>query len=294
MPEPARDGAAELTLTRLVEVLLRPGLDPSDLGNRDPAFIRAVLPYLDALTTPYFRPEYEGAENIPRTGPFIAVANHNGGPMLADLWTALVYWEKRIGPEFPIYCLAHDMCFRLRFVGNFFARLGALAARRENAEKVLAAGGGLLLFPGGELDCYRSFWDRNRIDLRGRTGFIKLALRHGAPIVPYVNIGGHETCITLLSSERLARWTGIEWLTRVKTVPVSVGLPWGVWATGFVPFLPLPAKFAYRMAEPIPVPHDPERADDEATVQTIYRQVSDVMQSMLDDLAQRRTFPVIG
>jgi len=173
-------------------------------------------------------------------------------------------------------------------------KLGALRATAENAERVLEMGQPLLIYPGGELDCLKSFWRRHTIDFHGRTGFIKLALKHGVPILPVVNAGGHEVYLTLFSSQRLAEWTGIARLTRVKTLPVNLGLPWGLWATGFVPFLPLPAKLSYKVGEPIHVGHDPEAARRPDVVRGLYRKVTGIMQDMLDELAGRRRLPVIG
>jgi len=100
--------------------------------------------------------------------------------------------------------------------------------------------------------------------------------------------------VTLWSSERLARWTGMARLTRVKTLPVNVGLPWGIWVSGFVPYLPLPAKFVYRVGEPIYLAHDPRRARDPHAVREAYARVTCVMQDMLDDLARRRRMPGLG
>jgi 1-acyl-sn-glycerol-3-phosphate acyltransferase len=290
---PERDGAA-FSWSALGSALVEPGLDASDPGNRDPAFIRRVVPFLDAITTPYFRPEFEGIEHLPARGPFIAVANHNGGPMLADLWALFAFWVRTRGTDIPVYVMVHDFAFQVRIAGNFFLRLGGLRASLENAEKVLAMGGGLLVYPGGELDCFRSFWQRNRVNLQGRTGFARLALEHGVPIVPIVNVGGHEVYCTLSSGRGLARWSGLERLTRVKALPLTLGLPWGLWLTGFVPFLPLPAKFVYRVGEPVRVRRDPERAGDPDAVRRIYRQVMGAMQDMVDDIAARRRFPVLG
>ncbi len=280
-------------LRPLLDFLGEASVDPDDLRNRDPEFIRTVVPWLDAVTSRYFRPEYAGVEHLPRSGPFIAVGNHNGGPMLPDLWTMLPFWAEQVGTDLPVYAMVHDVAFKVKVAGNFFARLGGLRACRRNAEKVLAGGAGLLVYPGGELDCFRSFWQRDTIDLQGRTGFVELAFEHGAPIIPFVNVGAHETCFTLLSSRTLARWTGLERLTRVKTLPVNLGLPWGLWVSGFVPFLPLPAKFAYRFGEPIPVPRDPDRARDPQAVRGVYRMVTGVMQDMLNELARRR-WPLLG
>ena len=70
----------------------------------------------------------------------------------------------------------------------------------------------------------------------------RVVRRVAAMRLPVVIAGGHETVITLHSSRALARWTGLERLLRMKAVPISLGLPWGLWV-GPWPFVPLPAKF---------------------------------------------------
>jgi 1-acyl-sn-glycerol-3-phosphate acyltransferase len=281
-------------LRTLLADLASEDLDPNDPAGRDPEFIKAVAPFFEMVGTYYFRTATEEVQNVPTRGPFIAVANHNGGPLLPDVWLMLAYWAQHMGADLPAYAMVHDAAFRVPLVKNFLVKVGGMRATRENAEKVLRMGGALLVYPGGELDCYRTFWDRNKINLHGRTGFIELAYKYGVPILPVVNIGAHEVYFTLFSSRRLARWTGIEKLTRVKTVPLTVGLPWGIWLTGFLPYLPLPSKFVYRVGRPIDFPRRPDLAGDQAAVRRVYAQITSAMQQMLDDLASRRRFPVIG
>src|SRR2546430_12406032 len=75
------EGVARMTLTELLKL----DIDASDPANRDPEFIRsAALPVLNAVRSYYFRWEAERAEHVPSDGPFITLANHNGGPVLAD------------------------------------------------------------------------------------------------------------------------------------------------------------------------------------------------------------------
>jgi 1-acyl-sn-glycerol-3-phosphate acyltransferase len=269
-------------------------VDPSEPAGRDPEFIRAVaLPLLNALRT-YFRAEIEGVENFPREGPFIAVANHNGGPLLPDCWVLASFWWSALGPERPAYAMVHDVPLRVPLLRSFLIKVGGLRASSENAEKVLGLGAPLLIYPGGELDCLKSFRRRHTVDFHGRTGFIELALKLGVPIVPVVNVGGHEVYVTVFSSQRLARWSGMSWLTRVKTVPLTLGLPWGIWLTGFMPYLPLPSKFVYRVGRPIGLGHDPDGARDRRVVRKAYARITGVMQEMMDQLVSRRRLPVIG
>ena len=278
-----------------IQEMLRSELDPSDLGNRDPEFIREVaLPVLSWLGEHYFRSELEGEEHLPREGPFIAVANHNGGPVLPDCWVMLSHWWSILGVDRPGYAMVHDAPLRIPILGNVLAKLGAIRGSADNAGKVLDMDGALLVYPGGEIDCLRPFSQRNRINFHGRIGFIKLAIERQVPIVPVVNAGGHEVYFTLLSSQRLARWSGIERLTRVKTVPLNIGLPWGIWLTGFLPYLPLPAKFQYRVGKPIHLRYRPSAAKDPDVLRRASIGISTTMQDMLDDLTRRRRFPVIG
>lgn len=282
-------------MANVLDELARMDLDPSDLGGRDPEFIeRYALPFCTWLRSTYFRTQHEGLENLPRELPFIAVSTHSGGPMLPDVWPMLATWWSRYSPETPAYALVHDAVFRVPVVRNTMIKIGALRASRRNAEKVLQAGGMLAILPGGDAEALRSFRDRNRVDFRGHTFFVELALRYGVPVVPVVNVGGHEVYFTLLSSRRLARWTGIERLTRVKTLPVHVGLPWGIWPGGFLPYLPLPAKISYRVGEPFLFSRDTELAQDPEYVRKRADEISDAMQAMVDELAGRRRLPFFG
>src|SRR5207244_4315616 len=102
---PEGEGIAHMTLTELLKL----DIDPSDPANRDPEFIRTIaLPVLNAIRSYYFRWEAEGAEQVPSDGPFITVANHNGGPVLADAWVMLSYWWTVRGVENAGYALVHD------------------------------------------------------------------------------------------------------------------------------------------------------------------------------------------
>src|SRR2546428_8224237 len=184
--------------------LFRRDLEPCDLRNRDVAYIKVVSRLLYAVGVRYFRAECEGVENLPTSGQFIAVGNHSGAPLLPDVAVLGAWWALEMGLDHPSYLMVHDFPFRIPVLRNFMAKIGAMPASRENAERVLRSGARLVCFPAGELDCLRSFRDRNRVNLYGRTGFVKLAYKYGVPIVPFVNIGGRAGSLPPFSNPRLA------------------------------------------------------------------------------------------
>src|SRR5206468_919304 len=133
----------------------------------DPEFIREIaLPFFDALRIHYFRAEIEGADNVPRDRPFIAVANHNGGPLLPDCWVLVSYWWSLLGVERPAYAMVHDAALRIPLVRTFLVKMGGLRASRENAAKVLRLGAPLLIYQGGAPDCLKSVWRRHAREVR--------------------------------------------------------------------------------------------------------------------------------
>jgi hypothetical protein len=75
---------------------------------------------------------------------------------------------------------------------------------------------------------------------------------------------------------------------------VNLGLPWGIWPTGFLPYFPLPSKIVFRVGKPIDLPRNPKLAGNRRFVSEVLADVSAVMQYMVDDLASRRRFPILG
>jgi 1-acyl-sn-glycerol-3-phosphate acyltransferase len=280
--------------TELLDDLRRADLDPSDLSGRDPEFIeRYGLPLCRWLSRSYFRASYEGLDNLP-DAPFIAVAVHSGAPLLPDVWPMLAVWWERFPLHQPGYALVHDAAFRIPVVRNLLIKLGALRATPENAARVLEAGGTVLIFPGGDVEAMREFRSRHTVNFHGRTGVIRLALEHGVPLVPVVNVGGHEVFVVLTSGRRLAEWTGVARITRIRALPVVAGLPWGLWVGGMLPYLPLPARIDYKVGQPLPFPHAPELGGHEPTLRREAGRVQDTMQRMTWELAARRRLPVVG
>src|ERR1700761_3449904 len=164
---------------------------------RDPVYIEQTLPVLRLMSKLYFRASVTGLENIPAEGPVLLVGNHSGGTWIADTFVFGQSFYDHFGADRRFHQLAHDLVFKLVGLRTLIQRYGTVPASPDNMKIALDRGSALLVYPGGDEETYRPSWESDRINLAHRTGFIRLALEYGVPIVPVVAIGGQETALFL-------------------------------------------------------------------------------------------------
>jgi 1-acyl-sn-glycerol-3-phosphate acyltransferase len=149
----------------------------------------------------------------------------------------------------------------------------------------------VLVYPGGDWEVHRPSWQENRVDFAGRKGWVKLAIESGVPIVPLVAVGGQETAIFLSRGERLAKALQLDRLFRLKVLPISVAIPWGLNVGDMLGHWPLPAKLTVEAMEPIDLR---ERYGRNPDVDRVYDEVTTMMQVKLDELSAERSLPLVG
>lgn len=287
----ARSGGSLLSRAlREVAQQAQRAIPRADLDERDPDFIRERLPLMWLLASLWYRGEVRGLGNIPEDGPVLLVGNHSGGNMTPDTVVFTLAFNTYFGVERHFYQLAHNLVLSMPGLGSL-RKFGTVAASPENAHKALESGAALLVYPGGDYEVHRPSWQRNRVDFDGRKGFIRLALKQNVPIVPVVSIGGQETAFFLTRGERLAKLLALDRLVRLKVLPISLGLPWGLNVGDMLGHVPLPAKITVETLAPIDL-----RAEFGAdpNLDDIYDHLLRLMQDTLDALAAERRLPVIG
>ena len=262
----------------------------ADLDERDPDYIRESLPGLWLAASLWFRGEVRGLGNIPEDGPVLLVGNHSGGNMTPDSLVFTLAFSTYFGVERRFYQLAHNLVLSWPGLG-FLRRYGTVAASPENARDALSSGAAVLVYPGGDYEAHRPSWEANRIDFDGRRGFVRLALDHEVPIVPVVSIGGQETALFLSRGEGLARRLMLDRLFRLKVLPISLAVPWGLNVGDMLGHLPLPAKIT---VEVLPAIDLREHFGAEPDVDEVYEHVTSTMQETLDALAAERRLPILG
>jgi len=261
------------------------------LDDRDPDYIREVLPLLWLISTFYFRAEVRDLGNVPPDRPVLLVGNHSGGNVIVDTFIFSLAFSTYFGVERPFHQLAHNLAIAWPFAGGMLRKSGTLSASHEHAEEALATGAPVLVYPGGDWETHRPSWQSDRVDFAGRDGFVRLALDAGVPIVPVVSIGGQETALFLSRGARLAKGLRLDRMARLKVLPISLALPWGLNVGDFAGHLPLPAKITIEVLPPIDLEREFGPAPD---VDEVYAHVTAQMQEALDGLAAERRWPVIG
>ena len=221
----------------------------------------------------------------------LMVGNHSGGNLTPDTTVFTLAFCAYFGVERAFYQLAHNLVLSMPGLSSFLRKFGTVAASPENAEKALESGAALLVYPGGDYEVHRPSWERHRVDFDGRKGFIRLALEQDVPIVPVVSIGGQETALFLSRGETLSKPLGLDRLFRLKVLPISIALPWGLNVGDMLGHIPLPAKITIEALPPI---HLREEFGPEPDLDEVYDHVTRLMQETLDALAAERRFPVIG
>ncbi|RKH90250.1 acyltransferase family protein [Corallococcus sp. AB045] len=234
--------------------------------GKDAGLVESLQPVLDFLYEQYWRVSVEGVDQVP-LGASILVANHSGALPYDGLVMAQALLRER--PDLPeARWLVEDQVFHAPMLGTLFNRLGAVRASPENALRLLDEHRPLVVFPEGYQGASKPFAERYRLKRFGRGGFVKLALRTGAPIVPVAIVGAEET------SPLLGRLPG--GFLGFPSLPLT--------APG-----PLPAKWTIRFGEPITMESlPPEAADDLGEVQRLTERTRESIQGMLQALLRER------
>lgn len=233
------------------------------MDDRVVAIVRPLLRVLHALHAPRFG----GLEHLPR-GPALLVGNHG---LLG--YETLLFFERifEATGRMP-RGLADRWFFRVPGLRSALVRLGGMYGTPENALDALERGHHVVCYPGGVRevlkrgpdDLYRLRWETS-------TGFVRVALQAGVPIIPFAAAGVDHTY------KIVSRLTGSG---RFLMGHDKYDLP-VLWGNG-----PLPEKvpFWFQLGAPIHPRLPPHAARDDIAVRTLHRDVSMQAQRLLDRL----------
>ena len=84
----------------------------------------------------------------------------------------------------PARTLAATVLFQIPGIRQLSLATACVDAGRKTATRCLKAGYSLMLCPGGQDEQLETIYGRERVYLKRRAGFIRLAIIHGVPVVP--------------------------------------------------------------------------------------------------------------
>jgi 1-acyl-sn-glycerol-3-phosphate acyltransferase len=239
---------------------------PLDAWGKDVELARTLRPLAELLYERYWRVQTTGIENVP-SGPCILVANHAGALPLDGPVLHLALRRER--PELrESRWLLEEQALAAPFIGLLANRLGAVRSTPENAQRLLAEGRPLIIFPEGAYGPGKPFGERYQLRRFGRGGYLKVALREGVPVVPVAIVGSEE------SSPVLARLP----LKLLGFDELPLTLP------------PLPARWHLRFGPSVDLqgrPADPE--GDPLWVEEKNLEVREQIASMITELLAQRS-----
>ncbi|MFZ0548111.1 MAG: lysophospholipid acyltransferase family protein [Candidatus Promineifilaceae bacterium] len=252
----------------------------TDEWGLDWEFLEAVRPFFDFLYKFWWRVQTTGIENIPDYDRALLVSNHSGqlpwdGSMIM---TAVLN-------EHPAQRLVRNLYANwfptLPFLSAMFVKMGQAMASIENGTRLLGQEELVGVFPEGYKGVGKLYRDRYKLARFGRGGFVKMALKTQAPIIPVSVVGAEETYIAVAKSNLMSRLTGFPYF------PVSLRFPW----LGLLGVIPLPSKWYIDFGEPIPMDsYEPDAAENLVVVSQLTDQVRNVVQEMIHDrLRERRS-----
>jgi len=243
----------------------------------DQRYLERARSWLDWLYDTWWRVEVAGIEGVPDAPRVLFVANSAG----IVPWDALMIAhavERQHPTRRRPRPLVADWIATLPFSQSRLARIGAVRACAENAERLLLANQWVIAFPEGQKGALKPFRDRYRLQRFARGGFVPLAARLGAALVPVAVIGSEEVHPILFEPRVLRRLLGVP-------VPITATFPW----LGPLGVVPLPSRWRIRFGEPVWFDGvSPEQAADPLYVNRTRERVRGAIQALLDEELPRR------
>lgn len=245
----------------------------TDEWGLDWEFIEAVRPFLDFLYKIYWRVETTGIENIPDFDRALLVSNHSGQLP----WDAVMIMTAVLN-EHPAQRLVRNLFEEwyptVPFISSAMVKMGQALASVENGIRMLEDDELVGVFPEGYQGVGKPYSDRYKLARFGRGGFVKMAIRAQAPIIPVSVVGAEETYISIVNSTTLARITGFPYF------PITLRFPW----LGLFGALPLPTKWYIDFGERMSLDEfDQDVANDLVLVSELTDETRNIIQKMVDN-----------
>ncbi|MFB6262437.1 MAG: lysophospholipid acyltransferase family protein [Bradymonadaceae bacterium] len=230
--------------------------------------VAAFFTLLEPFYRRYFTVDCCGLDHVPNEGGVMLVGNHSGGvPVDGAMVLSSMFFEME--PPRLGHGMVDKFANRWPVVSQWFSRVGQFTGLPKHAVQLLQDDRVLMVFPEGTRGIGKLYEDRYKL-VRFGTGFMRIALEAGVPIVPFAFVGGEEAHPTMFHLDTLAKILGVPY------IPVPPHL---------VP-IPLPVHCEIHYGEPMQFDGTGTEADER--IDGYIQQVKDRIAALIEKGRARR------
>lgn len=244
-----------------------------------------VATLLDALQMVH-QPVFFDLERAPQQGPRLFVSNHS---LYALLDFPHFFWTLYRQRGIFLRSLGHSAHFSVPLWRTLMQRYGVVDASPANCAALFAAGEAVLVFPGGGREAAKQHGESYKLRWKQRKGFARMAIAHGATVVPLACYGAEHAWEIMRDGPELLAGPAGPLLRRVcrqlgarpdEIPPLSFGI-------GPTP-IPRPVRLYFSVGQPINTEHLKGQHDNDDVVWALREQVADEIEQQLKRLAAVR------
>jgi 1-acyl-sn-glycerol-3-phosphate acyltransferase len=155
----------------------------------------------------FYKVEAFGLENIPNEGRCLIIPNHSGQLPFDGMLVAYAMLTNPHGARAP-KAMVERFLPSVPFIGNWLSSVGAVIGDPVNCDRMLDKEEAVIVFPEGVRGSNKLFKHRYQLQRFG-SGFMHLAMKHDAPIIPVGVIGMEETIRSYADIKPLAKFLGM-------------------------------------------------------------------------------------
>ncbi len=155
----------------------------------------------------FYKVEAFGLENIPKEGRCLIIPNHSGQLPFDGMLIGYALITNQFGPRAP-KAMVERFLPTVPFIGNWLSSVGAVIGDPINCERMLDNEEAVVVFPEGVRGSNKLYKLKYQLQRFG-TGFMHLAMKHNAPIIPVAVIGMEETIRSYADLKPIAKALGL-------------------------------------------------------------------------------------
>eukprot|EP00929_Paragymnodinium_shiwhaense_P121623 TRINITY_DN93936_c0_g1_i1.p1 TRINITY_DN93936_c0_g1~~TRINITY_DN93936_c0_g1_i1.p1 ORF type:complete len:337 (-),score=63.12 TRINITY_DN93936_c0_g1_i1:64-1026(-) len=124
---------------------------------------------------------------------YLVVWHPHGAFTISALYLFAYYAAaSKIFPGGRLYCAIADLLFNVPGLSELLLMCNARSIDSKTVNKVLQAGNCIAIQPGGIHEQVRTDENKEKVYFSGRLGFVRMAIKHGVPLLPIYAFGENQ------------------------------------------------------------------------------------------------------